>query len=67
MVAVIGYILLGIVLLVLLIPALPFTVRLRAEREVWVTLSVLGIPLFRFSPSDGKDGSPSRSSHKPKK
>lgn len=50
--AVIGYVLLSILAVVLLLPLLPVFVRFTYRDELSVQLSVLGIPVLRFSPSD---------------
>jgi hypothetical protein len=47
--AVIGYVLLGLLVFILLLPALPVFVRFVFDGELQVRVYVLGLPIYRFS------------------
>lgn len=54
MLEVVGYVLLGLLAVVLLLPAFPVYVRLTFYKELSVAVSLLGIPVFRFSSTGEK-------------
>lgn len=56
--AVIGCILLGLLGLILLLPACPVFVRLTFYGELGVTVYVLGIPVYRYSSAEEKEQPP---------
>ena len=63
---VIGCILLGLLVLLLLLPAIPVFVRLTFYGELQVTAYVIGIPVYRFS-SERDEKQPEAPEHKRKK
>ncbi len=54
MAQIVGYVLLGVLALIVLVPAFPVFVRLTFKEELAVTVYVLGIPVFRFSSANSK-------------
>lgn len=56
--AVIGYVLLGLLALVLLLPLFPVFVRVTFEEDLWVRVYLLGLPIVRFSPKTDETAPP---------
>jgi hypothetical protein len=63
---IVGYVLLGLLALILLVPAFPVFVRLTFFGELTVTVFVMGIPVFRFSSAASSSDAPQKETTKPK-